>query len=67
MQRTFGIGGYSTVISTFLRIVARSPVWCLTLAALMALRNKAMACGVWCQIYAFLGVACAGLLVALLW
>jgi hypothetical protein len=34
---------------------------------LKGLRNKAMVRGVWCQIYAFVGIACVGLLVALLW
>ncbi len=34
---------------------------------LMALRNKAVIRGVWCQIYAFVGVACVGLSIALLW
>ena len=34
---------------------------------LKGLRNQAMVCGVWCQIYAFVGIACVGLSVALLW
>lgn len=45
-------------------ITAIASSWICLLAGL---RNKAMLRGVWCQIYTFVGVACVGLSIALLW
>ena len=53
---------FGSALSICITAIASSWV-CL----LVGLRNKAMVRGVWCQIYTFVGVACVGLSVALLW
>jgi hypothetical protein len=53
---------YGTALA--IPIVAISLSW---LCLLKGLKNKAMIRGVWSQIYAFVGIAAIGLLVALFW